>query len=76
MIDLETKSTSNCFAISSTKTNLFLNEFMFKWPIIVLLALSYLCFFIVMMPLEETLSPIRKAELSLSISTILIFFSV
>ena len=31
---------------------------MFKWPIIVLLALSNLCFSTLMMSLEETLSPI------------------
>ena len=30
---------------------------MFKWTIIVLLALTNLCFFILVMPLEETLSP-------------------
>ena len=39
---------------------------MFKWLIIVLLALSNLCFFVLMMSLEETLSPITKGELSLT----------
>ena len=42
---------------------------MFKWPIIVLAALSNLCFFILMMSLEETLSPITKGELSLALSS-------
>ena len=37
---------------------------MFKWTIIVLLALTNLCFFILVMPLEEALSPITKRELS------------
>ena len=61
-LDSETKNTSNSFIISSTKTNLFLEEIMFKWPIIVLFALSNLCFFILMMSLEETLSPITKGD--------------
>ena len=38
---------------------------MFKWPIIVLFALFNLCFFILMMSLEETLLPITKGELPL-----------
>ena len=42
---------------------------MFKWPIIVLVALSNLCFFILMMSLEEPLSPITKGELSLALSS-------
>ena len=42
---------------------------MFKWPIIVLLALSSLCFFILLMSLEETLSPITKGELSRTLSS-------
>ena len=67
--DSETKNTSNSFITSSTKANLFLNEFMFKWPIIVLVALSNLCFFILMMSLEEPLSPITKGELSLALSS-------
>ena len=40
-----------------------------KWPIIVLLALSNLYFFILLMKLEETLSPITKGELSLTLSS-------
>ena len=67
--DSETKNTSSSFITSSTKANLFLNEFMFKWPIIVLVALSNLCFFILMMSLEEPLSPITKGELSLALSS-------
>ena len=42
---------------------------MFKWPIIVLLALSNLCFFILMMSLEETISPVTKRELPLTLSS-------
>ena len=42
---------------------------MFKWPTIVLFALSSLCFLILMMSLEETLSPITKGELSLTLSS-------
>ena len=42
---------------------------MFKWPIIVLLALPNLGFFISLMSLEETLSPITKGELSLTLSS-------
>ena len=42
---------------------------MFKWPIIVLLALPNLCFFVLMMSLEETLSPVAKGELSLTLSS-------
>ena len=42
---------------------------MFKWTIIVLPALFNLCFFILMMPLEETLSPITKGELTLTLSS-------
>ena len=42
---------------------------MFKWPIIVLFALSSLCFFILMMSLEETLSPITKGKLSIALSS-------
>ena len=42
---------------------------MLKWPIIVLLALSNLCFFILMISLEETLSPIIKEELSFTLSS-------
>ena len=56
------------FIISSTKKNLFLNEFMFNL-LIVLFALSNLCFFILMMSLEETLPPITEAELSLTLSS-------
>ena len=41
---------------------------MFKWPIIVLFALSNLCF-LILMSLEETLSPITKGELSLTLSS-------
>ena len=67
--DSETKNTSNSLVMSSTKTNLFLNKFIFKWPIIALLALSNLCFFILLMSLEETLPPITKGELSLTLSS-------
>ena len=42
---------------------------MFKWPIIVLFALFILCFFILMMSLKETLSPVTKEELSLTPSS-------
>ena len=41
---------------------------MFKWPIFVLFPLSNLCFFILIMPLEETLSPVTKGELPLTLS--------
>ena len=40
---------------------------MFKSPTVLLLALSHFCFFILMMTLEETLSPITKGELSLTL---------
>ena len=66
--DSETKSASNKFIISPTKTNLFLKEFTFNWPIIALFILSNLCFFILLMSLEETLSPITKRKLSLTLS--------
>ena len=42
---------------------------MFKWPITLLFALSNLCFFTLMMSLEETLSAITKRELSLTLSS-------
>ena len=42
---------------------------MFKWPIIVLLALSNLCFYILIMSTEETLSPITKGKLPLTLSS-------
>ena len=42
---------------------------MFKWPIIVLFALSNLFFFIPMMSLKETLPPITEGELPLTLST-------
>ena len=42
---------------------------MFKWPIIVLLALPNLCFFILLMPLEEILLPNTTAELLLTLSS-------
>ena len=42
---------------------------MFKWPIIVLFALSNLCFFNLMMSLEETLRPITNGELQLTLSS-------
>ena len=46
---------------------------MFKWPIIVLysitLLLPNLCFLILSMSLEETLSPITKGELFLTLSS-------
>ena len=42
---------------------------MFKWPIIVLFALSDLCFFILMISLEETLSPITKGKLPFTLSS-------
>ena len=41
---------------------------MFKWPIIVLFAMSNICFFILMMSLEETLLPITKGELPLTLA--------
>ena len=67
--DSENKNTSTNILISLTRTNLLLNEFMFKWPIIVLFALSNLCFFILWMSLEEKLSPVTKGELSLTLSS-------
>ena len=42
---------------------------MFKWPVIVLPALSNLCFFILLMPLEEILLPNTKGELLLTLSS-------
>ena len=42
---------------------------MFKWLLIVLFALSNLCFFILMMASEEILSPITKGELPLTLSS-------
>ena len=42
---------------------------MFKWPVIVLYALSNLCFFILMISLEGTLSPITKGEFPLTLSS-------
>ena len=42
---------------------------MFKWPVIVLLALPNLGFFILLMSLEETLSPITKGKLSITLSS-------
>ena len=45
------------------------NGFMSKWPISVLFALSDLCFFILMMSLEETLSPVTKGELPFTLSS-------
>ena len=45
---------------------------MIKWPITVLFALANFCFFILLMSFKETLSPITKAKLSLTLSQIFI----
>ena len=42
---------------------------MIKWPITVLFALANFCFFILLMSFKETLSPVTKAKLSLTLSS-------